>query len=132
MDEARERTDVSAEMAIDHMIGRRVAGMRKLRGISRRQLARDIGITAQQLAKCEAGSNRIAASRLVTIALALDCSLSQIMGVPLDGSVSHLDVGVSSDPETTRLLRIWERLDDRTRIRVLALIESIDDLQRQK
>ena len=131
MDETREPLDVTTEMATDRMIGHRVAGMRKLRRISRRQLARDIGITAQQLAKYEAGTNRIPASRLVTIALALDCSLSQVFGVPIDSSASVSEHSISSDPETLKLLHVWERLDHRTRIRVLSLIESIDDLQRQ-
>lgn len=132
MGETGEFSNVNTEEAIDHMIGSHVANMRNSRGVSRRQLARDIGITAQQLAKYESGLNRIPASRLVTIALALDCSLSQIMGLPFDNPILTSDTSVSNDPETLKLLRVWGRLDSNTRIRVLGLIESIDDLQRQK
>lgn len=56
---------------IDAFIGNKIYMLRLAKGLSRQQLADEIGVTHQQLQKYEKGSNRIAAGRLVLIAKSL-------------------------------------------------------------
>lgn len=60
--------------ATDAAVGRRISERRSAMGLSQTALAQRIGISAQQVQKYEAGSNRISASRLNAIALALGVS----------------------------------------------------------
>lgn len=61
---------------IDCYIGNRILGLRLAKGLSRQQLASNIGVTHQQLQKYEKGINRISAGRLVLIAQALNKPVS--------------------------------------------------------
>ncbi len=56
---------------IDRLVGHRIHELRISMGLSRQQLAWQIGITHQQLQKYEKGTNRISVGRLVSIAKAL-------------------------------------------------------------
>lgn len=55
----------------DAFVGARLAQRRQALGLTQMALARRLGISAQQIQKYEAGSNRISASRLHRIAAAL-------------------------------------------------------------
>lgn len=55
----------------DAFVGARLAGRRQALGLTQVALARRLGISAQQVQKYEAGTNRISASRLSRIATAL-------------------------------------------------------------
>ncbi|NCC22582.1 MAG: XRE family transcriptional regulator [Alphaproteobacteria bacterium] len=57
---------------IDILIGQRLRHARRLAGISQSELASAAGVTFQQIQKYEKGANRIAASRLVELAVFLD------------------------------------------------------------
>ena len=59
----------------DQHVGSRVRMRRKMLGMSQEQLAEALGITYQQVQKCEQGANRIGASRLQQI--------SHILQVPV-------------------------------------------------
>ena len=61
---------------VDRHIGRRIHSYRIGLGVSRQQLADEIGVTHQQLQKYEKGTNRISAGRLVLIAKALGKGVS--------------------------------------------------------
>ncbi len=63
---AREAT------ATDLLIGELIRNRRIDMGLTQDELAQRINVTARQLQKYEAGTNRISASRLVSCALALD------------------------------------------------------------
>ena len=56
------RSDIMT--TLDEQIGRRIRDRRRLSGLSQHELAKDLGISHQQLQKYEAGKNRISASRL--------------------------------------------------------------------
>ncbi|MBU1271869.1 MAG: helix-turn-helix domain-containing protein [Alphaproteobacteria bacterium] len=68
----------------DTTIGRNVRTHRERRGLTQAELAGRIGVTFQQVQKYEKGSNRVAASRLCRIALALDVPASTLLGLPVD------------------------------------------------
>src|SRR5215467_7301250 len=59
----------------DQHVGSRVRMRRKMLAMSQEQLAEALGISYQQVQKCEKGANRIGASRLQQI--------SQILQVPV-------------------------------------------------
>jgi transcriptional regulator with XRE-family HTH domain len=61
---------------IDKIIGGRVYSLRVAQGIARKQLAKLIEVTPQQLQKYEKGTNRISAGRLVLIAKSLGEEIS--------------------------------------------------------
>ena len=56
---------------IDRVIGMRIHELRLAMGLSRVQLAEQIGVTHQQLQKYEKGMNRICVGRLLSISKAL-------------------------------------------------------------
>lgn len=69
-----------AEMEADVRIGRAIARRRKLAGLNQSELARLVGVSFQQIQKYECASNRIAASRLLTIANALGAPVAELYG----------------------------------------------------
>ncbi len=63
---------------IDVTLGRNIRDVRLQRGWTRVELAQALGITAHQLHKYEAGTNRVAASRLCRVAMLLDVDLRML------------------------------------------------------
>jgi len=57
---------------VDVLVGRRIAELRTAGGLSGRQLAKALGVSAQQVQKYERGCNRISASRLWLLASILN------------------------------------------------------------
>ena len=57
--------------AMDALVGRRIGDRRMAMGLSQTALARRLSVSSQQVQKYEAGQNRISASRLNDIAMAL-------------------------------------------------------------
>lgn len=62
--------------AIDAALGERLRTRRRELGMSQEHLAGLLGVTFQQIQKYESGQNRIAASRLLAAALALDMPIA--------------------------------------------------------
>jgi transcriptional regulator with XRE-family HTH domain len=72
---------------IDAHVGRRVRERRTDLAISRSELARLLGISAEQLRRCEAGLASLVASRLHEIGAALAVPASYFFeGLPKDGT----------------------------------------------
>jgi transcriptional regulator with XRE-family HTH domain len=61
---------------IDKIIGGRIYSLRVAQGIARKQLAKLIEVTPQQLQKYEKGTNRISVGRLVLISKSLGEEIS--------------------------------------------------------
>ncbi|MCR0984974.1 helix-turn-helix domain-containing protein [Roseomonas populi] len=59
-------------MSSDIAVGREIRELRRSQGRTQKELARVVGVTGAQLHRYEMGTTRIAASRLITIANALD------------------------------------------------------------
>jgi transcriptional regulator with XRE-family HTH domain len=74
---ARSRTP--ARNKLDQELGLHIRERRKALGISQSALAEALGITFQQIQKYERGFNRVSFSRLVLIAQALDCRISDLI-----------------------------------------------------
>ncbi|MGQ0531841.1 MAG: helix-turn-helix domain-containing protein [Caulobacteraceae bacterium] len=85
-------SDERAANAIDRKVGSRVRSRRAEIGMSQEKLAELLGVTFQQVQKYEKGVNRIAVSRLVDIANALEMHICRFF----DGLGAR---GVAEDPQ---------------------------------
>lgn len=121
---ARGRMPDNSPNPIDIHVGTRIKLRRQSLKISQKTLAKQIGITFQQIQKYEKGSNRISASRLWDIANALNCSIEFFfsnMPVKIQNlSPSAIITGLpaspvsSTDPlksaETLELIRDYQKI----------------------
>ena len=73
-------TEENSPHPLDVALGSRIRLRRRELGFSQEQLARQVGITFQQVQKYEHGTNRVSFSRLVEIAQALRCGVMDIVG----------------------------------------------------
>lgn len=73
-------TENGSPHPLDVALGSRIRLRRRELGLSQEQLAREVGITFQQVQKYEHGTNRVSFSRLVEIAKALRCGVMGIVG----------------------------------------------------
>jgi transcriptional regulator with XRE-family HTH domain len=114
---------------IDQHLGNRVRRRRRLLGLTQMQLAQKVGVRFQQVQKYECGANRMSASRVWQLAMAL--------AVP----VTYFYDGLSDEPgdaferenrdmfaqkETLDLIKAYYDLDERPRRRLLDLAKSLN------
>lgn len=85
----------------DAWVGARIALRRAALGVSQTDLARRIGVSFQQLQKYESGANRISASRLHRIALALGAPVGDFFP-PAHTEAASPDLGVLRFMTATR------------------------------
>jgi transcriptional regulator with XRE-family HTH domain len=112
---------------IDVHIGARIRGRRKQIDMSQEGLAKDIGVSFQQVQKYERGANRVSGSMLLYIARAL--------GVPVAHFYEGLDdtEALAADPQTlffaepgaVRLADNYMRLPDAQRKAVVGLAVAL-------
>ncbi|MEO0390291.1 MAG: helix-turn-helix transcriptional regulator [Pseudomonadota bacterium] len=104
---------------VDVHVGKKLKQVRTLRRMSQTDVARQLGLSFQQIQKYEIGSNRIAASRLY--------ELSKILDVP----TSFFFEGMSddADKQTDSSLAIVSAVaairDDAVRSRIVTFIEDV-------
>ena len=84
---------------IDRHVGARVKARRTGLGISQAELGKALGITFQQIQKYENGTNRIGASNLFRIAVALDTHVGYFFE-GLDAGYTRAK-GLGEQPQTT-------------------------------
>lgn len=68
----------------DIEVGIRISNLRKSRGMTRQVLAKEIGVTHQQITKYETGVNRITIGRLDDIAATLEFSVYALLEIEPD------------------------------------------------
>lgn len=95
---------------LDIAIGIRVRARREALRITQAELARQIGVTFQQVQKYEKGANRIAASRLLRIAGVLQTTAASLMG----------EDGHDNVPGAGMLARQWSQIEDPTQRQAIA------------
>ena len=111
--------------------------MRKKRGLTQQKLAKELGLTFQQVQKYEKGTNRISASKLYDMARILDVEIGYFFDsysdVPGDEEGAMHEEGMPSSPaglsSSSRLVEAYERVhNQRVRNRILDLVESLEEL----
>ena len=122
---------------IDHHVGQRLRQRRRLLGLTQQKLAEAVNIRFQQIQKYESGANRISASRLWSLAKALDVPVAYFFeglnGVD-NNAVQH-GIGdiapetprsdVFNQKETIDLVRAYYTLEDEPRRRLLDLAKAM-------
>ncbi|MBP0466544.1 helix-turn-helix transcriptional regulator [Roseomonas sp. PWR1] len=127
--------------AVDTHVGARIRLRRHLLGLSQTMLAKELGVTFQQLQKYERGLNRISASRLHDLGRALDTSISyffhdmpsgigETSAVPLEtgdaGELDNPELDRLHRRETLNLVRAYYTLEDpEVRRHILDLVGSL-------
>ena len=126
---------------IDIHVGARVRLRRNLLGLTLQTLAKAVGVTYQQLQKYEWGVNRVGASRLFTLGIALEVPVAFFfdeMPAAAKRAPGRWSKGLSEAPaaalgpdplgkrETTDLVRAyWQIADAGTRKRILDLLKAM-------
>lgn len=108
---------------VDVAIGGRIKFRRQEVDLTQLALARNIGISVQQMQKYESGQNRIAASRLIDVAAALSTSAADLIGEGLDAGA---DSGLLRVAGAVDLLKAYELIPDPAhRKSILAMVRSL-------
>jgi len=119
---------------IDLHVGNRVRQRRRLLGMTQQRLADAVRIRFQQIQKYESGANRISASRLWTLARALDVPVAYFFdGVDeaghINGAATDLSpstpLDVFQNKDTIALVRAFYTMNDEPRRRLLDLARAM-------
>ncbi|MEM8987729.1 MAG: helix-turn-helix transcriptional regulator [Pseudomonadota bacterium] len=116
---------------IDLHVGKRLRQRRCLLSMTQQQLATAVGIKFQQIQKYESGANRISASRLWSLARALDVPVSFFFEGIDDrapsGDAEKIIIGgdVFAEKETIDLVRAYYGLQEQPRRRLLDLAKAL-------
>lgn len=128
----------TASNAIDQHIGHRLQLRRTMMGLSLKDLAHECGVTFQQIQKYENADNRISASRLFEIGLALQTPVSFFfIGLPgnmpdetkATRSRRNAHQPTDDDPlvrtESLELIRLyWKLSSDKQRAAIMEMLKS--------
>lgn len=110
---------------VDTWVGARIAGRRQALSLSQTALAERVGVSFQQIQKYETGINRISASRLHQIALALGAEPGSFFP---ESAPSRPTDAASSRPRTAaitpggRLAEAFSRIPDRKARQALVML----------
>lgn len=132
--------------SIDEHIGQRMQLRRTMMGMSQKDLAKLCGVTFQQIQKYETAGNRIAASRLFELSVALQTPIAFFFAglpghmerEPRNGHWPKVNVGDQTlfDPlsknESLRLLtEYWKLPSDSQRELVFKMIKALNKADKQ-
>jgi transcriptional regulator with XRE-family HTH domain len=122
---------------IDLHVGFRVRQRRKQEGMSQDTLATQLGLTFQQIQKYERGTNRISASKLHDISIALKVSIEYFFAGYGDGAENEGFVASASEETVSRFLSSAEGIElaeifprvknPKWRRRIVELAKTISD-----
>jgi transcriptional regulator with XRE-family HTH domain len=119
----------------DVHIGKRLRRRRRILGMTQEELGNKVGVCFQQIQKYECGANRITASRLFALATALSVSISYFFDglapdgtlLPANDSFKNVSGDLFSQKETIELVRVFCKLNERVRRRLLNLAKDLGD-----
>jgi transcriptional regulator with XRE-family HTH domain len=99
---------------IDSLVGARIRLLRKRRKMSQEQLGKAIGVTFQQIQKYENGKNRVGASRLHRVAIALDVPITELFdGSGEPGSKLKATKSLAFDSQALRIAEAFVKISDK-------------------
>jgi transcriptional regulator with XRE-family HTH domain len=114
--------------SVDGIVGRNIRIYRLQKDLTQTELAKELGLTFQQIQKYEKGTNRVGSGRLLKIAT--------FLGVPVTALFKGSDEMAGTDkqsifdqltrPHANRLLQAFARIDhEGLRLSVVQLVEQI-------
>jgi len=110
---------------VDTLVGERIRLLRKRRNMSQTDLGKALGVTFQQVQKYEKGKNRVGASRLHQVALALNVSVTELFGgaAVTDKAATR---SPAFDPQALRLAEAFVKISDKeVRSLLVDLVEAM-------
>ena len=122
---------------VDVYVGRRLRARRRLLGLTQEALASSVDIRFQQIQKYESGANRVSASRLWSLANALNVPISYFFdgmnGHAPAEEIEYNGAGFDEPPaaelldekETIDLVRYYYQLNKEPRRRLLDLAKAM-------
>ena len=113
--------------AIDALVGHRIAERRAAMGLSQTALSQRLGVSPQQVQKYESGANRVSASRLNDIAIALGVAPGALFPDRSSGEASESDDlsrlrFMTATPEGRAVVAAFPLIRDRNLRQALAQI----------
>lgn len=131
-----DKIDTHSPNKLDVALGLRIRQRRKGLGVSQTALAEAVGLTFQQIQKYERGFNRVSFSRLVDIAHALDCRVTDLIGDLDDGAMPsplfRQDTAHLRESGAPELLAAYAAAPPSLRRVILKLVAEIARDQRQR
>jgi transcriptional regulator with XRE-family HTH domain len=113
---------------VDEHVGKRIRHCRWMVGMTQQQLADAVGIKFQQIQKYETGMNRVSASRLWDIAIALDVSIDFFFeGLETVAGSAQVDGDPMASKQAMELVRAFHSIPDPQRKRLLELARVLSD-----
>lgn len=114
---------------IDIHVGKRIRHQRWLKGLSQQELGDKSGVKFQQIQKYETGGNRVSASRLWDISLALDVHVSFFFE-GLDKPAGQTKKAVADESlfagkEAIDLVRNYYAIPEKSREHVFSLAKAL-------
>lgn len=117
---------------VDQDVGRRIAALRRAKGLSQSDLGTAVGVTFQQIQKYETGINRVGVSRLQQIAKHLDMPVSNFFDAEQNSDNRSEDLVLLGTPGAPALLKAFAEITpDELRRDVLALVQSAVRLRKE-
>ena len=112
---------------IDIHVGSRVRLRRMMLGMSQERLGESLGITFQQIQKYEKGVNRLSSGRLIQLASALQCSVTDLIGGGEKGSIKSTPFSrYAASKEGVAIINAMARIPSlAVRRHVISLVESL-------
>lgn len=106
---------------VDVHVGRKLKQIRTLRRFSQTDVARQLGLSFQQIQKYEIGSNRVAASRLFELAQIFEVTPSYFF----EGLHDNDNVAPARDPGMEIVSALASIKDDAIKTRIVTFIEDV-------
>jgi transcriptional regulator with XRE-family HTH domain len=117
----RDRAD--APHPTDLIVGANLQRCRQARGLGSEHLARQLGLSHQQVQRYESGAERISAARLAKIAALLDVPIAALFMPPDEAAQQNRDDALLDRPEALALVRAYFAIaDSQLRQQLLRLV----------
>jgi transcriptional regulator with XRE-family HTH domain len=122
----------------DSQVGESIRAHRLAAGMSQVDLARQLGVSFQQVQKYEKGTNRVGAGRLPQIAEIFGVPIGALFKGTIDaspgkGTRGAIPVGLITDAATIKLLTAYAEIADRSvRSQLSGLVERIAHSAKKK
>lgn len=112
---------------MDLALGAAIRIRRRIIGVTQEALAQKCGVTFQQVQKYESGQNRVSFSRLVRIAAALDCRVTELLAVLEVDETPNASVDLVATlslPGAMDLLSAYDRMPTHARPHLVGLARA--------
>src|SRR6516165_2929432 len=128
MESPKVTSDARAADDLDRALGNAIRLRRRSLNLTQEQLASACGVSFQQLQKYESGANRVSFSRLVQIARALDCRVTDLTSAVDQPALAPADfefLKLMTLPGAVDLLQKYEVMTPEARRLLISLLGTV-------